>query len=354
MSIGDLYKDALQLLIQLIRIPSFSGEEDRTANKIGQFLDERNIPFQRLGNNIIARNRHWSTHKKNIVLNSHHDTVKVVNGWTYDPHGANVNDEKLYGLGSNDAGASLVSLIACFVHFYEENIPFNLTLIASAEEENFGENGVASVLAILDYPIDVAIIGEPTQMHLAIAEKGLMVIDGVTTGRAGHAARDLGINALYLAVEDIMAIRQHTFERISPVLGEVRMTVTQIESGYQHNVIPDRCHYVVDVRNTEQYTNEEVLDQLKQKCHATLTPRSMKWQPSSIDIQHPLVISGLALGRSSFGSPTLSDQVHFTCPTLKMGPGVSERSHTPDEYIVLDEIRQGIELYIKLLQGLSK
>ena len=352
MSIEGLYSDAVRLLSDLVKTPSFSTHEAGTADIIAEFLKDKGMPYERIGHNIIARNKYYTPAAKHIVLNSHHDTVKVVNGWTHDPHGATVIDSVLYGLGSNDAGASLVSLLGCFCHYYDRQLPYNLVMIASAEEENFGSGGIASVLSRLGHTVDLGIIGEPTGMHLAIAEKGLIVIDAYAKGVAGHAARGRGINALYAAVDDIQALKSYKFDKPSPVMGEVRVTVTQIESGYQHNVIPDKCHFVIDVRNTEQYTNEEVLAQLSSICSSALIPRSMKWRPSGISLDHPIVKRGIALGRKTFGSPTLSDQVHFTCPTIKIGPGESERSHTPDEFIKLDEIREGISLYIRLLEGL--
>ncbi len=346
-------QEAISLLRSMIQVQTFSGEEGPTADLIINYLQSKSIATERLHNNVIAKNLNWDNHKPTIVLNSHHDTVKINNGWTKDPFGAAIEGDKLYGRGSNDAGAALVSLMATFIYYYQGDLPYNLMLIASGEEENFGPNGVSAVLKNLDFEPALGIIGEPTEMQLAIAEKGLIVIDGTTTGKAGHAARDTGVNALYLATEDINWIKNHEWSNVSPVLGPVKSTVTQIESGSQHNVVPDTCKYVIDCRVNEYYTLQGVLDILDQNTHATLKPRSLRWHPSGIDPDHPIVIKGKQIGRTTFGSPTLSDQVHFICPTVKVGPGQSERSHTADEFIKLSEIEEGIKGYIELLKGLQ-
>ena len=346
-------QEAISLLRSMIQVQTFSGEEGPTADLIINYLQSKSIATERLHNNVIAKNLNWDNHKPTIVLNSHHDTVKINNGWTKDPFGAAIEGDKLYGRGSNDAGAALVSLMATFIYYYQGDLPYNLMLIASGEEENFGPNGVSAVLKNLDFEPALGIIGEPTEMQLAIAEKGLIVIDGTTAGKAGHAARDTGVNALYLATEDINWIKNHEWSNVSPVLGPVKSTVTQIESGSQHNVVPDTCKYVIDCRVNEYYTLQGVLDILDQNTHATLKPRSLRWHPSGIDPDHPIVIKGKQIGRTTFGSPTLSDQVHFICPTVKVGPGQSERSHTADEFIKLSEIEEGIKVYIELLKGLQ-
>jgi acetylornithine deacetylase len=350
---NELVKEAISLLRSMIQAQTFSGEEGPTADLIDTYLKTKGVKTERLHNNIIVRNSRWHEEKPTIILNSHHDTVKINNGWTKDPFGAEVEGDKLFGRGSNDAGGALVSLIATFVHYYDATLPFNLMLIASGEEENFGPNGVSSVLATLDFEPALGIIGEPTQMQLAIAEKGLIVIDGTTTGKAGHAARNTGINALYLAAEDINWIKSYEWPKVSPVLGPVKTTVTQIASGSQHNVIPDSCTYVIDCRVNEHYTLQEVLDILNDGTHAALKPRSLRWHPSGINEGHPIVAQGKKIGRAVLGSPTLSDQVHFTCPTIKIGPGISERSHTANEFIMLSEIEEGINIYIDLLKGLE-
>ncbi len=346
-------QEAISLLRSMIQVKTFSGEEGPTADLIAAHLEAKGIATTRLHNNIIARNQQWDDSKPTIILNSHHDTVKINHGWTRDPFGAEIDGDNLYGRGSNDAGGALVCLISCFIHYYTAELSFNLMLIASGEEENFGANGVSAVLDTLDFEVLLGIIGEPTQMHLGVAEKGLIVIDGVTTGKAGHAARDTGINALYLATEDINWIKNHDWDQISSVLGPVKTTVTQIEASSQHNVVPDSCSYVIDCRVNENYTLQEVLDILDQNTHASLTPRSLRWHPSGIDHDHPIVHKGKQIGRNIFGSPTLSDQVHFNCPTVKIGPGMSERSHTADEFIKLSEIEEGINIYIELLKGLQ-
>ena len=343
----------ISLLQQLIRIYSPSGSEHETADVITDFLSDQNIPTQRVNNNVIAFNKHYNKDLPNVVINSHHDTVEIGNGWTRDPLGGEIVDSKLYGRGSNDAGASLVSFIAAFCHLFEEDLSYNLILIASGEEENFGPNGVSRVLKEKNLQPQLAIIGEPTSLELAVAEKGLIVIDAKTIGKAGHAARDVGINALYLAIEDIQKIVELEWSKVSPVLGKVKTTVTQISSGSQHNVIPDECSYVIDCRINELYRLEEVLDNLNLHTHANLSPRTLKWRSSGIALDHPLVTHAQSLGISIFGSPTLSDQVHFTCPSVKIGPGQSERSHTADEYIELNELSDGINKYIALLQGLK-
>ena len=349
MNVAD---SAINLLKSLIATPSFSKEEESAAQVIAAFFSERNIPTTRKLHNTWVRNRHWQEGKPVLLLNSHIDTVKPAMGWQRDPfHPGIEEDDVLYGLGSNDAGGPLVSLIAAFLHFYDRSdLPFNLILAATAEEEISGAQGIASVIPELG-PIDCAIVGEPTQMRMAIAEKGLMVIDAEAKGVSGHAAREEGINALYIALDDIAHIRKMDLERVSPLLGKVKMTVTQIEAGKQHNVIPDSCRFVIDVRTNECYRNEEVYEILQAQVQAELKPRSFRLNSSGIPLEHPLVQSGLNLGLPYFGSPTLSDQALMSFPSLKIGPGDSARSHTADEYIRLSEIREGIEMYIRLIEG---
>ncbi|AEE49926.1 M20 family metallo-hydrolase [Haliscomenobacter hydrossis] len=350
MSVAD---SAIDLLKILIATPSFSKEEDEAAQQVAIFLTKRYIPFTRKGNNIWARNRHWQNGKPILLLNSHMDTVKPATGWQRDPFHPGIEAEDvLYGLGSNDAGGPLVALIATFLHFYErEDLPVNIIMAATAEEEISGAQGIASVIPELG-PVDFAIVGEPTQMKMAIAEKGLMVVDGEAKGVSGHAAREEGINALYIALEDIERIRRMDLERVSPLLGKVKMTVTQIEAGKQHNVVPDSCRFVIDVRTNECYRNEEVFEILQSQLQSELTPRSFRLNSSGIALEHPLVQSGLNLGLPYFGSPTLSDQALMPFPSLKIGPGDSARSHTADEYIRLSEIRAGIDTYIRLIEGI--
>ena len=344
-----LIEDSIQLLQQLIKTPSFSKEEDQTANLIADFLVQKGIAISRKGNNIWAKSLHWDEQKPTILLNSHHDTVKIVNGWTQDPFGASLENGQLFGLGSNDAGGCLVSLMACFLHFREmKGLAFNLLFAASAEEEISGAKGIASIIEELR-PIDLAIVGEPTQMQMAIAEKGLMVIDGIAEGQAGHAARDEGINALYIALEDIARLRKIKFDETSDQLGPVKVSVTQIQAGHQHNVVPDQCSFVIDVRTNECYSNAEVFQILQSKIQSTLKARSFRLNSSGIALDHPFVQTGIQLGHSYFGSPTLSDQALMPFTSIKIGPGDSARSHTADEYIWLSEIENGIHQYISLL-----
>ncbi len=354
MSENKLFEDGFMLLKDLIAIPSFSREEDRTADLIAFFLTERGVEFNRKGNNLWAFSKFFDENKPTILLNSHHDTVKPNKGYTKDPFNPEVIDGKLYGLGSNDAGGCLVSLIAVFLHFYErQDLKYNFVLATTAEEETSGAGGLESIIPELG-ELDFAIVGEPTQMHLAVAEKGLMVLDCHTRGKAGHAARDEGENALYKALKDIHWFKDYRFEKISPMLGPVKMSVTVINTGtQQHNVVPDLCSFVVDVRVTDAYTNEEVLEIIRQHVDSEVVPRSIRLKPSSIPMDHPIVKKGIAMGRNTYGSPTTSDQSLLNIPSLKCGPGDSARSHTADEFIFVDEIKEGIKIYIELLEGIN-
>jgi len=348
--ITQLTKDSIALLKNLIETPSFSGEEYGTANLIKQWCTEHEIAFETDHNNIWAKNKYFDTSKKTILLNSHHDTVKPNRAYTKNPHKAQVEDGKLYGLGSNDAGGCLVSLLACFTYFYtHKNLNYNIVYVASAEEENSGKNGLNSMLKIIP-PIDFAIIGEPTLMHLAIAEKGLLVLDCETSGTSGHAAHGTGDNSIYKALKDIKWIENFEFPKLSETLGKVKMTVTQISAGKQHNVIPAKCDFVVDIRVTDAYTNQEVLEIVSQHLKAKVTARSLHLNSSSISKDHPVVLAGVKWGRKTYGSPTLSDQSVLSCNSLKLGPGDSLRSHTADEFIYIQEIEEGIALYIKILE----
>ncbi len=345
-----LFEDALNLLKQLIGLSSLSREEDLTANLIYGFFEERGIKTYRKGNNIWVYNAHYDRTKPTILLNSHHDTVKPNTGYTRDPLQATVEDGKLYGLGSNDAGGCLVSLIATFLYFYQQsNLTYNFCLVASAEEEISGRNGIESVLDEIG-PIDFAIVGEPTLLDLAIAEKGLMVLDCTALGTAGHAARNEGDNAIYKAIKDIEWFQHYAFERTSSTLGPIKMSVTVIQAGSQHNVVPATCNFVVDVRTTDAYSNEETLDIIKSHVKSEVTARSTRLKSSFIPESHPVVKAGIALGRKVYGSPTMSDQALIPVPSLKLGPGDSARSHMADEFIYIDEIRAGIDLYIGMLE----
>ena len=348
-----LQTEVIALLKQLIATPSFSKEEDNTADIIDEFLDKKGIKTRVHLNNIWARNKWYDESKPTILLNSHHDTVKPNKGYTLDPFSPIEKDNKLFGLGSNDAGGALVSLIATFLYYYPQpDLKYNLIVAATAEEEISGNNGVEALLPYLG-AIDCAIVGEPTEMQMAVAEKGLMVLDCVAQGKAGHAARDEGDNSIYTALHDIEWLHSYHFPKVSPLLGPVKMSVTVIETENKaHNVVPSQCKYVVDARVNELYTFEEVLDTIRANVKSEIRPRSTRLRSSAISLDHPLVKAGLALGRSYYGSPTTSDKALMSFPSLKMGPGDSARSHTADEYIYIDEIKKGIELYISLLQKL--
>ena len=348
--INSLFTQAVTLLKQLIAIPSFSKEEDKTADLIEQFLKERGITPHRKMNNLWVWNKHFDAAKPTILLNSHHDTVKPNSGYTRDPYDAKTEDGKLYGLGSNDAGGCLVSLIATFLHFYDrEDLKYNFCLATTAEEEISGVNGLELIIPELG-ELSFGIVGEPTQMHLAIAERGLMVLDCVTHGKAGHAAREEGDNAIYKAIKDIEWFRTFKFPKESEVFGPIKMSVTIINAGSQHNVVPASCTFTVDVRVTDAYRNEEVLEIIRQHVACDVTPRSIRLKPSSIDKQHPIVQAGISLGRNTYGSPTTSDQSLLDISSVKVGPGDSARSHTADEFVYIEEIREGIELYIEMLE----
>jgi acetylornithine deacetylase len=351
---AQLQEDSLALLQKLISIQSFSKEEAQTADAIAQFLQDRNIKTHRKLNNVWAYNVHFDPSKPTILLNSHHDTVKPNPGYTRDPFAPIIEDGKLYGLGSNDAGGCLVSLIATFLYFNEQkDLNYNLCLAATAEEEISGLNGLECILPDLG-ELDFAIVGEPTLMNLAIAEKGLLVLDCTVHGKAGHAAREEGDNAIYKALKDIEWFRNYRFSKVSTVFGPLKMSVTIINAGSQHNVVPAICTFTVDVRVTDAYTNEEVLKIIRTNVDCVVTPRSTRLKPSSIDKEHPFVQSGIALGRSTYGSPTTSDQALLSIPSVKIGPGDSARSHMADEYVYVHEIGEGIQLYVELLKPVIK
>jgi acetylornithine deacetylase len=350
-SVEELSAAAISLLKQLISTPSFSKEENDTADIISSFFESNGIEFARVGNNIYAKNKYYDVNKPSVLLNSHHDTVKPNKGYTMDPFTPIEKDGKLFGLGSNDAGGCLVSLIATFLHFYDQkDTDHNVVFAASAEEEISGVNGIELVLPYLGN-IDFGIVGEPTKLEMAVAERGLMVIDCTANGRAGHAARNEGENALYIALNDIEWIRNYKFEKVSDLLGESRLTVTVIETeNKQHNVVPAQCKFVIDVRVNELYTFDEILEALKQNLKSQFKPRTTRMKSTSIALDHPLVKAGIQLGKGYYGSPTTSDKALMHFPTLKMGPGDSARSHTADEFIYLSEIEDGIGTYIKLLE----
>ncbi len=347
-----LYHDAVALLRRMIATPSVSGEEADVCALIAGFFENCGIDVTLTASNIVARNRHFSAEKPTILLNSHLDTVKPNPGYTRDPFAADVEGDTLYGLGSNDAGASVVSLIAAFRRFYDRtDLKYNLILAITAQEEISGDGGLALVLPDLG-PLDFAIVGEPTGMDLAIAERGLIVLDCVARGVSGHAARGEGVNAIYEAIPDINWFSSYRFPRKSPLLGEVGMNVTMISAGTQHNVVPAECRFTVDIRVTEQYKNSEIVDIVREHVACEVTPRSLKHKSSSIDPAHPVVQAGVALGLKTYASPTMSDQTKLSVPSLKMGPGQSSRSHSADEFVLLSEIERGIDTYITILTAL--
>lgn len=345
----ELSSKALELLKQLITIPSFSKEEHNTAAALEAFFAQEGIPTQRKGNNVWTLSKHFDASKPSILLNSHHDTVKPNSQYTKDPFEATIEDEKLYGLGSNDAGGPLVSLIATFLYFYnKENLKYNIVLAATAEEEISGTEGIESIWYLLP-TIDFAIVGEPTLCEMAIAEKGLIVLDCIAHGKAGHAAREEGINAIYEAIDDINWIKFYQFPKVSATLGPVKMSVTIIQAGQQHNVVPAECRFTVDVRLTDAYSMEDVLVIIQKHCKSEIKPRSIRLRPSGIALDHPLVVAAKKFNIHLYGSPTTSDQALIPTPSVKIGPGDSARSHSADEFIYVKEIQQGIETYIKLL-----
>ncbi len=343
----------IRLLKSLISTPSFSKEEGKAAELIRNFLKEEGVAFKQKKNNTWSCNKHFKKGKPVLLLNSHIDTVKPAKGYTFDPFSPLEDGDKLYGLGSNDAGGPLVALLGVFVHFYKrDDLPWNLVFAATAEEEISGRQGLEIVLPEVS-PVAFAIVGEPTRMELAIAEKGLLVLDCYAYGKSGHAARYDGINALYKAMDDINKLRAYDFKNKSELLGEVKVTVTQIEAGTQHNVIPDVCHFVVDVRTNEFYPNKEAARVLSELMESEVKPRSFRLNSSGISVDHPIARKAMEMGIKVYGSPTTSDQAIMPFPSVKMGPGDSVRSHSADEFIYKSEILSGIELYIKLLEGLK-
>jgi acetylornithine deacetylase len=348
----ELYTEAVDLLKKLIAIPSFSKEEQGTAKLLQGCLNQKGINANRLVNNVWARNKYYDIRKPTILLNSHHDTVKPNSAYLRDPFNAVLEDGKLYGLGSNDAGGCLVALLATFLYFYgQKDMTHNLVFAATAEEEISGANGIELLLPELG-EIFAAVVGEPTEMQMAVAEKGLMVLDCTVSGVASHAARDEGANAIYKAIEDIEWIRNYEFQKESLFLGPNKMSVTMVNAGLQHNMIPASCSYTVDVRLNEKYSHEEVFAIIEQNVSAKVKARSMRLKSTSISATHPLVIAGSQLGLKAFGSVTLSDKALMPFPALKIGPGASSRSHSADEFIFLSEIEDGINIYVQLLKQL--
>lgn len=346
------FNQSVQRLQQLISIPSFSKEEHDAATCFENWMTEDGIVYQRAGNNVWAKNSCFNEDKPTILLNSHLDTVKPNKGYTRNPFDASIANDKLFGLGSTDAGGALMCLYQTFKQFYaSENLAYNLIFAATAEEEISGQQGIESIIPLLPN-LDLAIVGEPTEMHLAIAEKGLLVLDCVAYGKAGHAARDEGENAIYKALVDIDWFKNYRFPKVSETLREIKMNVTMIQAGSQHNVIPAECTFTVDVRCTDAYTHQEILDIIQQHVSCKVTPRSTRIKPSGIEANHPVVQAAQALGRNLYGSPTTSDQALIPYPSVKIGPGNSARSHQADEFIYLHEIKEGLLIYHQLLSKL--
>ena len=353
MEIRNYTADAVMLLKDLIAIPSVSRDETKATDRLAEYLTNWNLPFGREGNNLWVGCPDWDNNRPTVMLNAHIDTVKPVNSWTRDPFTPTEEGDMLYGLGANDCGGGLVSLLQAYRIMLHRPRNYNLLWVASAEEEVSGENGFSRVLSKLP-KVDVAIVGEPTGMQPAIAEKGLMVIDGYAHGKSGHAAREEGVNAIYEALDDLVWIRDYRFRKESPLLGATKMTVTVIEGGTQHNVIPDTLHFIIDVRANEFYQNEYLFEFLRKKMkHCELRARSFRLHSSSIDANHPLVKRCIERGMQPFGSPTLSDQALMPFASLKLGPGDSGRSHAADEFIKISEIEQAIDTYVGLLDGLQ-
>lgn len=346
----QLSEKAIALLQTLISIPSFSKEEDSTAAAIEAFFQANSVQYTRSDNNVWAQNLYFDPLLPTILLNSHHDTVKPNTGYTRDPFLPAMEEGRLYGLGSNDAGGALVSLAATFLHFYRAtDLRYNIKIALTAEEEISGSGGLEKVLPDLGL-LDFALVGEPTGMNLAIAEKGLMVLDCIVRGKAGHAAREEGDNAIYKALPVLEWFRTYRFPKKSEIFGEVKMSVTIIQAGSQHNVVPESCKFTVDIRVTDVYTHEELMEIIRLESGAEILARSTRLKSSSIPKEHPVVQAGIALGRKTYGSPTTSDQSLLSIPSLKIGPGESARSHSADEYILTDEIRAGISIYIGMLE----
>ena len=358
MSNETLTEQAVELLCRLIEVPRVSREETAAADLLQDYMEhDLGLDVKREGNNLWSVQPNFDPQKETLLLNAHIDTVKPVAGWQRDPFKATREGSRIYGLGSNDDGASLVSLLHVFAALTKHSPtggagrgPYNLVFLASAEEEVGGRGGIESVLPLLP-KIDVALVGEPTGMQPAIAEKGLMVLDCTAHGKAGHAARDEGDNAIYRAIEDILWFHNYKWEKVSPLLGPVKMTVTMINAGTQHNVIPDACTFTVDVRTNECYTNREIFDEIGKNVKSEVKARSFRLGSSSIGINHPLVQRIIELGGKPFGSPTLSDQALMPFPSLKLGPGDSRRSHSADEYVDICEIRQAIDIYSACLSA---
>ena len=348
----DYIERAVGLLRRLIATPSVSRDEAAAASIVEDELRGYGFEPRREGNNVWAVSPHNDGGKPTLLLNAHVDTVKPVASWTRDPFSPDISEGRLYGLGSNDCGGGLVALMQAFSHLSRSEQPYNLVYLASAEEEVSGQNGISRVLPMLP-EIDMAVVGEPTGMQPAVAEKGLMVVDAVARGRSGHAARGEGVNAIYIALDDIAWLRSYRFDKVSPLLGPTLMTVTIVNAGTQHNVVPDECRFTIDIRTNEFYRNEDVFNFLKTKMKSEIKARSFRLSSSGVPMDNPVVRRCTEMGMTPFGSPTLSDQALMPFPSLKLGPGESSRSHSADEYIRISEIDDAIKTYIRLLDGLE-
>lgn len=346
--------ESVKLLKGLISLQSFSGEEHLRADFLCDFFAEKGIAAERISNNLIVRQRYFDKTKQTLMLNSHLDTVKPAASYTFNPFKPPLSDTHVFGLGSNDAGASVVCMVETFLHFYEQKLSLNVMLVLSCEEENSGPNGMYMLWKKISSEVDFAIIGEPTGMCAAIAERGLLVIDGEANGVSGHAAREEGVNALYIALEDIETLKLARFNKISPTMGNMKLTVTQIYAGTQHNVVPDKCTFVVDIRPTEMYTNREIMEILRPKVKSTLTARSLINKSSATPPNHVLMQAINDLKIDTYTSPTTSDWMRVSCPAVKMGPGKSERSHQADEFVLVEELKDGVEGYVRFIENLSK
>lgn len=352
MRYADYTSQAVEMLKELIATPSVSRDEQRAADIIVRYMQQYGMEYQREGNNVWTIAPGYDANRPTLLLNAHIDTVKPAATWTRDPFAPTIEGDRLYGLGSNDCGGGLVSLLQVFRILQNKALPYNLVYLASAEEEVSGANGFSLALPLLP-KISVAIVGEPTAMQPAIAEKGLMVIDAIAHGKSGHAARNEGVNAIYEALDDLVWLRCHQFSKVSELLGPTKMSVTVLNSGTQHNVVPDRCCFTIDVRTNELYSNEEVFEFLCKNMSSELKARSFRLGSSSIPVEHPLVAKCISMGMKPFGSPTLSDQALMPFPSFKLGPGDSARSHSANEYICISEIEEAICKYLELLDGIE-
>jgi len=341
--------ESFELLRRMVATPSPTFEEDAVCSLISSWLSEQGIVHERIGNNILAANT--GCDGPTILLDAHIDTVPAADSYTRDPFDPGTDEDRIWGLGSNDDGASLVCLLHAFMELCKTSQAYNMIFLASAEEEVSGKQGIELAQKYIP-PFDLALVGEPTGMQPAVAEKGLMVLDIIAKGKSGHAARNEGVNAIYEALDDFLWIRDHHFQKVSDLLGEVKMTLTVVNSGTQHNVIPDLCTGLIDVRSNECYSNEELFKEIQDHLKSEVTAHSFRLGSSCISLDHPIARKAISMGKQPFGSPTLSDQALLRCPSMKMGPGNSSRSHTADEFILLDEITDGIRGYLELLDGL--